>query len=123
MALRRKQQSAGKEALADDLRRGGDDHESVRVVRVDEAAECQRLRAGPQHSFTLATHLGLTEDRADALCQAAASIDLIERRAVVILWIVSPVSPTSRADYPRRHVPRVRLNHRLPSVKRARILP
>ena len=38
-ALKRKRRSAGEEALADDLRRGGDDHESVRVVRVDEAAE------------------------------------------------------------------------------------
>jgi demethylspheroidene O-methyltransferase len=40
----------------------------------------QRLRAGPMHPADLAIPLGLAEDRAAALCQAAASIDLLERR-------------------------------------------
>jgi len=40
----------------------------------------ERLRAGPRHSAELAAGLGLDDDRAAALCQAAASLDLLERR-------------------------------------------
>jgi hypothetical protein len=40
----------------------------------------RRLRGGPRHSVELAGLLGLDEGRAAALCQAAASVDLLERR-------------------------------------------
>jgi demethylspheroidene O-methyltransferase len=40
----------------------------------------QRLRGGPRHPGELAVQMGLAEDRAFALCQAAASLDLVERR-------------------------------------------
>lgn len=40
----------------------------------------QRLRGGPRRPDELAAQMGLAEDRAVALCQAAASLDLVERR-------------------------------------------
>jgi demethylspheroidene O-methyltransferase len=40
----------------------------------------RRLRGGPRHSVELAGLLGLDAGRAAALCQAAASVDLLERR-------------------------------------------
>ena len=71
IALRRKRRLAGEKALADDLRRGGDDHESVRVVRVDEAAKRQRLCAGENgddHRFALVVE---------------RAVDVLKRRAAV----------------------------------------
>lgn len=45
-----------------------------------EVGLLQRLRGGPRRPGDLAAHLGLSEERAAALCQAAASVDLLERR-------------------------------------------
>jgi demethylspheroidene O-methyltransferase len=45
-----------------------------------ELGVLHRLRGGPQHPAELAASLGLEVDRAAALCQAAASLDLLERR-------------------------------------------
>ena len=63
--------SARQKSLSDDFRRGGDDHEGVRVVRVNEAAERQRLRArqdGDDHRLAL---------------MMECAVNILERRAAM----------------------------------------